>query len=528
MLHKASQRQYLLVPMQPTPNGRLHVGHGAGTYLRADVLARALRVRGHVVHSITGSDGFENWVLAEAQRTGRSPEETCDHYHAGIQRDLTNLGAQPDVWIDPRSAEHYPGYRRLHEDVLALLRRSGGAAAEKERIPYSVDTGREVVGTWIAGGCPNCGKPCGGSSCTFCSEHFQPEEVIDARSRLDDSPLEWRTEESWFARPRATGSIVDHLTASGLRPSFVAPAARYLHNRGGRIRLTGRGSWGITGSTAAPGTVITNGYYLYSVYCGEVHQALTGAELNPFHPDSGVTVVGLFGSDNSTPGLVAPGVIAQGSEGTLKPFDHTVVNAMLQFEGQKCSTSKRHGIWLSELLENTDISGDELRLFLARAPLDEDVADITLAGLVDSLLDQRSWYAQKLAPALEKLRQSVGRDDALDRDPLRAAAEAQRPFLEPGSFDLPRAVEVLDEWMRSDLVHTPLTWMLGLAVLGEPVTPTLAGELWQALGYDGRPTLDTAMSVSPKPRGTARPTAGAWPLTVQSLLPFVHRSGEQA
>jgi hypothetical protein len=41
-----SQR-LMLVPMCPTPNGRLHIGHGAGSYLRADAIARASRRDGH-------------------------------------------------------------------------------------------------------------------------------------------------------------------------------------------------------------------------------------------------------------------------------------------------------------------------------------------------------------------------------------------------------------------------------------------------------------------------------------------------
>jgi hypothetical protein len=66
-------KSVLIVPMQPTPNGRLHVGHGAGPYLRADVLARALRVAGHQVAVISGSDAFENWVIADALSSGRTP-----------------------------------------------------------------------------------------------------------------------------------------------------------------------------------------------------------------------------------------------------------------------------------------------------------------------------------------------------------------------------------------------------------------------------------------------------------------------
>jgi methionyl-tRNA synthetase len=52
--------------MQPTPNGRMHIGHAAGTYLRADVLGRSLRTAGHQVKVACGTDAYENWILAAA------------------------------------------------------------------------------------------------------------------------------------------------------------------------------------------------------------------------------------------------------------------------------------------------------------------------------------------------------------------------------------------------------------------------------------------------------------------------------
>src|SRR5262249_38153985 len=108
--------------MQPTPNGRLHLGHGGGPYLPADIIARALRRDGHIAHIVTGSDAYENWVLATAHRTGRIPEEACQHYHAGIAEDLRHLDIQLDAWIDPLHPDNRVDYHQLHRDLLATLR----------------------------------------------------------------------------------------------------------------------------------------------------------------------------------------------------------------------------------------------------------------------------------------------------------------------------------------------------------------------------------------------------------------------
>jgi len=515
-------KNVLLVPMQPTPNGRLHVGHGAGTYLRADVLARALRVAGHQVSVITGSDGFENWVMADAIRSGRSPEKTCDYYHSGIRRDLANLGVTLDEWIDPRSEEHYPGYQRTHEQALAELQSSRVAQMETERVPYSAETGREVIGTWIAGECPNCGRPCGGSSCVFCGEHFQPEEILNARSRLDDSALEWRPVQSWFARARDSDSILDHLKSTGVRPGFLTAVQRYIDTRGGRIRLSGPGSWGIHSDMISRGSVLANGYYLYSVYCGEVHRRLLGAERNAFAPNSAVTTIGIFGSDNSTPGLVAPHVIAQGSNATLKPFDFTIVNGMLYFEGQKCSTSKRHGIWLSELLEGQLITADEMRYFLLAAPLDEGQADIRLQGLVDATVELRRWTQSALHPAIDELRD--GSVTPASTGEVLRVVEQQHNHTHPQCLDLPTARNVLREWMQQRRDHSPSTWLLGIALLGEPLIPNLARQVWSQLGYQEAPTT-SAIHAAAIPTSTSaamvqQPELAE--LSVAALAPYVH------
>jgi len=511
---------YLFVPMPPTPNGRMHVGHGGGTYLRSDVAARALRVRGASVAVVSGTDAFENWVLAEAKRIGRTPDETCAIYHRGIADDLAALGIEIDVWLDPRSPEHADRYRAVHERALRALQATGAAVPVDERIPFSQTTGQELVGTWVAGGCPHCGADAGGSTCTRCGEHFQPEELVDVRSRLDDSPVRWETREHWFAVPTDATALRADLDASGMRSHVVEPADRYLRSRGGRIRLTGQGTWGVRSPLAPADGVLANGYYLYAVYCGEVF-AEAAAVSNPFVADTGVVTVGFFGSDNTTPGLVAPRVLAQGSGGTLRPFDRTVVNGMLAFEGQKCSTSKRHGIWLGELLDGSGVTPDELRFCLAAMPLDEGVADLSLSVLVERTNRLRAWVADALLPAV---RESAGVAVRWD-DTIAKALDEQERELDLHRMDLPGALGVVERWMDAPTLPTT-AWLLGFALLAEPFLPVLARQVWEWLGHDGAPSTQEARSRATRVRpGLAVPAVPAVPVTEASLAAFVHRAG---
>ncbi|PIC04423.1 hypothetical protein CS060_09725 [Anoxybacillus flavithermus] len=509
----------LIVPMQPTPNGRMHIGHGAGTYLRSDVMGRALRVRGYDVSIITGSDAFENWVIAEAMRSGKTPEDTCDHYHSAIFRDLSSLDIQLDAWIDPRSSEHYSGYLEIHEKTLLRLKETGSAKLENERVPYSTKSGEPMIGTWISGRCPQCGQSCQGSSCVYCGAHFQPEELIEPKSRLDNSTLEWRSIQSWFARPKESTKILECLEDSGIRPVWMKAVKEYIEHRGGRIRLTGPGNWGIESNLVPPGFVLSNPYYLYSVYCGEVYKKLKNTTMNPFNPHSKVTTIGVFGNDNSTPGLIAPHVIAHGSDGLLKPFDITVVNGMLFLEGQKCSTSKRHGIWLVEILDdNTGITSDELRFFLAHAQLDIGHADITLEALVNTITSFREWYVQRLIPTIEQASNSI----IYYNDRMARVLDEQAKSLNPRQLDLPSAVTILKNWMYDNTIEQG-EWLLGLTLLGAPIFPELAQQIWAQLGLDGTPTISSLKGREAKLKGETKMKFISRPkLSVTNLKPYVH------
>ncbi|WP_135548537.1 class I tRNA ligase family protein [Paenibacillus cymbidii] len=515
--------KYLIVPMQPTPNGRLHIGHGAGTYLRADILSRALKVRGHMVRTITGSDGFENWVLAEAYRVGVAPELVCSENHENIRRDLHAMDIQFDSWIDPRSEQHFAAYAAVHERILDCMQQSGGASLIEERMPYSTETGEALIGTWIAGECPQCGKACGGSSCVFCGAHFQPEEIVAPRSRLNESTITWKTASCWFAKPNNSNKIIASLEQSGVKSIWMEAVIHYLNRREGKIRLSAPGSWGIPSKMVPEGYVLSNPYYVYSIYCGEVYKQLEGTERNPFDALSKVITVGAFGNDNSTPGLVAPQVIAQRSNGLFKPFDATLVNGMLLLEGEKCSTSKRHGIWLSELLQGSAlVNSDEIRYFFAQTALDHGSDNMTLSNLVQQINLFREWIRFKLAPSIEAVTSAAIHYD----DGLALALAKQSRWLEPNQFDLVAAMKVLQDWMVADQIETGL-WLLGVSLLGFPIMPKLSRQIWERLGLHGDPRIHALLD------GPAQPDpeqkwifAAQLDLTVSLMSPYVHFSGK--
>jgi methionyl-tRNA synthetase len=243
---------------------------------------------------------------------------------------------------------------------------------------------------------------------------------------------------------------------------------------------------------------------------------------NPLLKNSlGTKVIGLFGSDNSIAGLVAPFAIGLAS-GRFRSFDYVNVNHMLYFEGRKCSTSKRHGIWVSELLEQTSVTSDELRYYLFHAPLDESISDVTTEGLVASVNKLRDWLRDRLMPT-QRLSGSNWSAALLSR--LEYALKEQNRALQPNHVHLKKAVEVMDSWIYSpnmDFYEPAIasTWLAGTALLGEPIIPYLASRIWKQLGLPNQPrtaALATCLSPSDQLSVTSRE-----PIAESEIRPYIH------
>jgi len=187
-------------------------------------------------------------------------------------------------------------------------------------------------------------------------------------------------------------------------------------------------------------------------------------------------------------------------------------------EGQKCSTSRRHGLWLRDLLAGTSISSDELRFVLADAALDHGTADLTLHGLAEAVTSYRQWAANTLPAAADHAPAAP----YPEHPPLRRLVDEQHAHLDPGRLDLPAATRILHTWMRA-ADRPAADWLLGLALLGEPIIPDLARHAWTQLGHTGSPTLHAATSTRPdRPAGNLIPPPPATPLTAAHLRPFAH------
>ena len=76
----------------PYANGPRHLGHIAGFGVPSDVFSRYMRMAGHDVLMVSGSDEHGTPILVLADKAGVTPTEFVARNHAIIAGELADLG----------------------------------------------------------------------------------------------------------------------------------------------------------------------------------------------------------------------------------------------------------------------------------------------------------------------------------------------------------------------------------------------------------------------------------------------------
>ena len=511
----ASPRQHLLIPIMPTPNGRFHLGHIAGPYLKMDLIARHLRRRGDEARIITGTDSYESYVLLRAQEQNREPAQVCAHYHELIEEDLAALDIELDAFISPVDASWSSLYRKIHQDWVGRLNRQGAVVTFTESMPYSRAAKRYLTGCRLSGRCPDCGSSVSSYFCETCGTHFRPEEMLDPHGPDAGEQLRWRDVSSLFLRLPEPAAILARLEDMAVPAEFRAIAERFLKRNGRLLRLSAPTDWGMPlapDGSEARSLFSYTGLLPYSLLCGEVHAALANAETSAFAAGSDVVTVSGFGIDNSVPMLV--GAIGNALlDPAVKPFDHFLLNHFYELEGAKFSTSRDHAIWVHDIVARPGISTDAIRYYLAKVSPEDRARSLDVRDFVDTVNnDLANGIGRRGAIAAGRLRDLVGEPGPPSTDLLRrlesALSDQTRAFDYP-TFSSAGAVGVLSAWSdertetRSE--SESYWWLKGLALLSWPIIPRFGGALWELLGGDGDPALARFLKPTAPARSRAVP-----------------------
>ena len=383
----------------PYANGPRHIGHVAGFGVPSDVFSRYMRMAGHDVLMVSGTDEHGTPILVAADEEGVTARELADRNNRLIVEDLVALGLSYDLFTRTTAGNHY----RVVQDMFRTVRDNGYMVQEVTRSAISPSTGRTLPDRYIEGTCPICGTPgARGDQCDTCGNQLDPTDLINPRSRINGETPEFIESTHWFldlpALAGALGAWLDEREASGTwRPNVIRFSQNILREIRPRA-MTRDIDWGIP----VPGwedqptkrlyvwfdAVI--GYLSASIEwarrTGDPEawrawwndpQALSyyfmGKDNIVFH--SQIWPAELLGYDGRGDKGGSPGEL-----GTLNLPTEVVSSEFLTMEGKKFSSSHGIVIYVRDFLER--YQADALRYFICAAGPETADADFTWAEFV--------------------------------------------------------------------------------------------------------------------------------------------------
>ena len=376
-------KRTLVTAALPYANGDIHLGHLAGAYLPADFYVRYLRLRGRDVLFVCGTDEYGVPITLTAEKAGITPKELVDRNHASIATSFEGLGMSFDNFSQTSREIHTETSQAFFTD----LHGRGLLKQHTSKQFYSPTQERFLADRYIEGTCPQCGaENARGDQCEACGTSLSPEELIEPRSVLDNSPLEMRETTHWYLpldewQPALEEWLAGHPDwkenvlnyCRGWFKDGLAPraATRDLH-------------WGVP--VPLPDHEGKVFYVWFDAPIGYISSTREWA-IAQGDPEAWRTwwqspdtrLVHFIGKDNIVfHAIMFPGMLMHHSEDYVLP-DNVPANEFLNLEGRKLSTSRGYAVWLPEYLET--FTPDTLRFTLARTLPETRDTDFTWKGL---------------------------------------------------------------------------------------------------------------------------------------------------
>ena len=526
----------------PYANGPRHIGHVAGFGVPSDVFSRYMRMAGHDVLMVSGTDEHGTPILVAADEEGVSARELADRNNRLIVEDLVALGLSYDLFTRTTAGNHY----HVVQDMFTTVRDNGYMVQQVTRSAISPSTGRTLPDRYIEGTCPICGaEGARGDQCDTCGNQLDPTDLISPRSRINGETPEFVETIHWFldlpALAQALGAWLDEREASGTwRPNVI----KFSQNLLGDIRpraMTRDIDWGIPvpGWEDQPTKRL---YVWFDAVIGYLSASVEWARRSgdpeawrAWWNDPQALSYYFMGKDNIVfhsqiwPAelLGYNGQGAAGGEpgrlGVLNLPTEVVSSEFLTMEGKKFSSSHGIVIYVRDFLER--YQADALRYFICAAGPETADADFTWAEFVrrtngelvagwGNLVNRTASMIHKrfgqipepaeledidraLLDAVEAGFASVGdlisqhRQKAALGEAMRLVGEANKYVADTQPFKL-KGEDPATQARLATVLHTLAQAVTDLNLMLSPFLPHAANDVDRVLGGSGR--------IAPMPR----------------------------
>ncbi|RMH03217.1 MAG: methionine--tRNA ligase [Planctomycetota bacterium] len=524
--------KYLVTSALPYANGPIHFGHVAGAYLPADIYVRYLRMRGHQVLYVCGTDEHGVAITLRAEQEGIGYRESVDRWHAEIRRLFDRFGIEFDIFS---GTARCPFHAQASQRFFRVLLEAGWIHDRVEEQWYSPAADRFLPDRYLQGICPECGhEQARGDECPACGAWIDARRLGDPISLIDGSKPILRETRHWYLDlPGLRAAGLDrwlqgadeerpHLTWKPNVEGHVQAMLADLQER----PITRDLPWGVPVPADLPGAEGKVLYVWFDAPIGYISATMewAAAQGEPeawrdWWQDPQTHLVHFIGKDNIAFHLVVfPAMLlGQGDawEGRRFVLPYNVpANEFYNLQGRKFSTS---GGWY---LDNEDFfsrySADAARFHLALTAPETADSEFTWQGFQTTnnslLADKLGNFASRVLkfagrrfenrvpaatgdlaghPALAEADERLGEvGDRLSRNELRKAAQAliagcdalNRFFDSLAPWKLAKSEEQADRERCAGAIERCLAYLELLSRRLRPFCPAAAAELRTMLG----------------------------------------------
>ena len=364
-------KRYLITSALPYANGPVHIGHLAGVYVPSDIYTRYLRLKGHDVISVCGSDEHGVPITIKAKKEGITPQQVVDRYHEIIEKSFRRLGMSFDIYSRTSS----PTHRVTASEFFRKLYDEGKFIEQTSEQFYDEEAKAFLADRYIVGTCPRCqNEKAYGDQCEKCGSTLSPDELINPKSAVSGAVPVKRETKHWYLPLDKYEGFLREWILEGHKEwkSNVYGQCKSWLDLGLQPRAVSRDlDWGIPVPVEG-----ADGKVLYVWFDAPIGYISATKDLTPdwekYWKSKDTKMVHFIGKDNIVfHCIVFPSMLKAHGDYILP--ENVPANEFLNLEGDKISTSQNWAVWLHEYLDEFPGKEDVLRYVLcANAPETKD------------------------------------------------------------------------------------------------------------------------------------------------------------
>ncbi|MDR2337642.1 MAG: methionine--tRNA ligase [Deltaproteobacteria bacterium] len=204
--NKHFQKRYLITAALPYSNGKLHVGHIAGSYLPSDIFVRYLKLNQANAMFICGSDDHGVAITITAEKENKTPRETAEFYNQKQKENFVSLGINFDIYS---STCGNPFHTKTSQDLFLELYNKGYFDKIETDQFYDTVKNKFLADRYVKGECSYCGaKNQNSDQCEECGKALDTETLKNPISMLSQTPAILKKTTHWFLDLSKSESIV--------------------------------------------------------------------------------------------------------------------------------------------------------------------------------------------------------------------------------------------------------------------------------------------------------------------------------